>query len=221
MANELDEQDLSLVNNEGQDVHVINKRLPVTVGAGSKVFEIFLWVAGIIPGIVFLVMKRKARDELLALQQKLQHDASTIDNYQVQRVVVLENTARLVEKSVDLDKSVFLEIAKARSQKVDDDNRNDLNAELDAIEHKINVAVEAYPDLKSHASIQEAMQQNNYLQANITAARELYNDSVLRWNSEIQRWPTRRIVAAKAGYTTRIPFTASKEIKEKSEKVFF
>ena len=221
MANELDEQDLSLVNNEGQDVHVINKRLPVTVGAGSKVFEIFLWVAGIIPGIVFLVMKRRARDELLALQQKLQHDASTIDNYQVQRVVVLENTARLVEKSVDLDKSVFLEIAKARSQKVDDDNRNDLNAELDAIEHKINVAVEAYPDLKSHASIQEAMQQNNYLQANITAARELYNDSVLRWNSEIQRWPTRRIVAAKAGYTTRIPFTASKEIKEKSEKVFF
>ena len=29
------------------------------------------------------------------------------------------------------------------------------------------------------------------------------------------------IVAAKQGYTTRIPFTASKEIKDKARDVFF
>ena len=49
----------------------------------------------------------------------------------------------------------------------------------------------------------------------------VYNDTVMRWNADIFAWPTKMIVAAKAGYTTRIPFTASKEMKEKSESVFF
>ena len=221
MANELDEQDLSLVNEEGNDVHVINKRLPVTVGFGSKVFEFFMWFPFIIPGIVFAIKKRKARDYLLSLQQKLQHDASSIDNYQVQRVVILENTAKLLEKSVELDKSVFTDLAKVRSGAVDDERRNEINAQADRAANAIRVAVEAYPNLQAHEQIQEAMQQNRYLQQEITAAREMYNDTVFRWNADIQQWPTKRIVAAKAGYTTRIPFIASKEMKDKSEKVFF
>lgn len=65
------------------------------------------------------------------------------------------------------------------------------------------------------------MQQNSYLQREITAAREVYNDSVYQWNKAIQEWPTKMIVAAKQGYTTRIPFTASKEIKDKARDVFF
>ena len=65
------------------------------------------------------------------------------------------------------------------------------------------------------------MKQNMYLQREITAARELYNDTVNAWNRDIFAWPTKQIVAAKMGYTTRIPFIASKEIKEKAKGVFF
>lgn len=65
------------------------------------------------------------------------------------------------------------------------------------------------------------MQQNMYLQREITAARELYNDAVDRWNRDIFVWPAYKIVASKNGYTTRIPFVASKEIKEQAKAVFF
>ena len=65
------------------------------------------------------------------------------------------------------------------------------------------------------------MQQNSYLQREITAAREVYNDTVARWNREVFAWPTKQIVAAKRGYTTRIPFSASKEIKEAARGTFF
>jgi LemA protein len=85
----------------------------------------------------------------------------------------------------------------------------------------VSVTVERYPDLKSMAVIADAMQQNSYLQKEITAARELYNDSVARWNSAIFEWPTKLIVAARAGYTTRIPFTASAEIKQRARETFF
>ncbi|MCM1441622.1 MAG: LemA family protein, partial [Roseburia sp.] len=67
----------------------------------------------------------------------------------------------------------------------------------------------------------DAIQQNAYLQKEITAAREQYNDTVYTWNREIQEWPTKMIVAAKNGYTTRIPFIASKTIKEQANGVFF
>ena len=85
----------------------------------------------------------------------------------------------------------------------------------------IRVAFEAYPDLKAHQTLAEAMQQNSYLQREITAAREVYNDTVLRWNQDIFAWPTKMIVAARAGYTTRIPFTASREVKEQARAKFF
>ena len=60
-----------------------------------------------------------------------------------------------------------------------------------------------------------------YLQREITAARELYNDSINAWNRDIFAWPTKMIVAARNGYTTRIPFIASAETKQKAKDVFF
>ncbi|MCX5775430.1 MAG: LemA family protein, partial [Firmicutes bacterium] len=88
MANELDEF-TGPVNKEGKDVNVIEKQLPIKVGVGSTIFEVILWVLGIIPGVIFLFMKINAREYLRQLQQKLQHDASQIDNYLEQRVVIL------------------------------------------------------------------------------------------------------------------------------------
>ena len=221
MANELDET-RDPVNEAGRDVHVIDKQVPVKTDWRSTVFQVFLWFPFIIPGIVFAVMKIKARSYLQQLQQKIQHDASTIDNYQVQRVTILQNCAKLLDKAIDLDKSVLTDVAKYRGgSQVSDNERNELAGKLDTISRSVNIAFEAYPDIKAHKEIADAMQQNSYLQQEITAAREMYNDTVARWNSEIFMWPTKMIVAAKNGYTTRVPFIASKEIKEKSESVFF
>ena len=102
-----------------------------------------------------------------------------------------------------------------------DEERNSLSLSLDRGMGRLFPQVEAYPELKAHAAIADAMQQNNYLQKEITAARALYNDTVNQWNRDIFDWPTKMIVAAKEGYTTRIPFTASAEVKERAREVFF
>ncbi|MDE6013621.1 MAG: LemA family protein, partial [Anaeroplasmataceae bacterium] len=212
------------VREEGKDVNVIAKQLPVTVGVGSTIFQVILWVLGIIPGLIFLLMKIKAGTYLRQLEQKIQHDASQIDNYLEQRVVILSNTAKLMDKAIQLDKETFTAIAEARSGRTgrkDGDGLTQDAAHLDAIEARLNLAFENYPELKAHQEIADAMQQNSYLQKEITAAREQYNDSVNTWNREIQVWPTKMIVAAKQGYTTRIPFSTSKEVKEQARGVFF
>ncbi|PPE05534.1 LemA family protein [Williamsoniiplasma lucivorax] len=225
MANKLDEKDTnpSNINNEGRDVHVIDKTLKIEIGKESKYFEIFLWVLLIIPGLIFLMMKVSAKNYFNKLEQTIQTAASEIDNYLEQRVIVLENAATLVKKSVDLDKDVMKSIAKYRSG-IKDNNGDDLSqiaSDVENIATKLNIAIENYPDLKAHNVIADAMQKNDYLQREITAARTNYNDYVNRWNNDIQVWPTKKIVAAKQGYTTRIPFIASAEIKQKAKQNFF
>ncbi len=219
MANMLDELNPE-TREEGVDTNVIVKKIPVTVGVGSLIFEILLWVLGIIPGVVFLFMKIKAKNYFQQLEQKIQHNASQIDNYLEQRVVVLSNCAKLVDKAVNLDKETFESIAKFRSGS-GDEVRNDVQGQLDQVSRDINVALENYPELKAHNEIEDAMKQNMYLQREITAARELYNDTINTWNRDIFAWPTKQIVAARNNYTTRIPFAASKEIKEQARSVFF
>ena len=221
MANQLDELNPE-IREEGLETNVIAKKLPAEVGVGSTIFEILLWVCGILPGLIFLFMKINAQKHFDQLQQKIQRNASQIDNYLEQRVVVLQNCARLLDKAIDLDKSTFENIAKFRAGAGDADAaRNEINGQIENISRNINVAVENYPDLQAHREIADAMQQNMYLQREITAARELYNDTINEWNKDIFAWPTKKIVAAKNGYTTRIPFIASKEIKEKANDVFF
>lgn len=222
MANQLDELNPE-IREEGLDTNVIAKKIPAEVGAGSKFFEVMLWVCGILPGVIFLFMKTNAQKHFDQLQQKIQRNASQIDNYLEQRVMVLQNCARLLDKAIDLDKSTFENIAKYRSGNAADVDaaRNELSGQVETISRDINVAVENYPDLQAHREIADAMQQNMYLQREITAARELYNDTINQWNRDIFAWPTKKIVAAKNGYTTRIPFVASKEIKEKAKSVFF
>ena len=219
MGIQLDELNQDYVNEQGLDTHVINRAIPVTVGKGTKVFEIVLWIF-IIPGLIFQLLKTKAESYLMQLQQKIQHNASQIDNYLEQRDVILDNCLGLIEKSINLDKSTYENIAKYRSG-TGDEARNQRAGAIEDMSRSINIVLENYPELQAHQDIRDAMKQNMYLQREITAAREIYNDSINAWNREIFKWPTNMIVAAKNGYKTRIPFTASREVKERARSKYF
>ena len=249
MANLLDET-TGPVNDTGRDVHVIDRQLPVTITFRSTLFEIALWitipvlvllyvlfmgetlqdavttgivgcVAGVLPGVVFAFMKISARNYFLKLEQRIQAEASNIDNYIEQRVQILQNVAGLLERAVDLDKDVMKAVAALRGGKLTDANRSEVNSQVNAACGRLFPQVEAYPELKAHQAIADAMQQNNYLQREITAARTVYNSRVTQWNTDVFSWPTKMIVAARQGYTTRIPFTASAETREMARGKFF
>ncbi len=224
MPNELDEMNAPVLE-QGNDVKVIAKQLPVTIGGGSKFYDIIWWFLPIpvIGGVIWSIMKVKAKNYFQQLQQKIQHDASQIDNYLEQRVQILKNCAKLVDKAIDLDKDTFTKIAAYRGGTTpeSDQARIEYAGKIEEIGRSINLAFENYPDLRAHQELADAMQQNSYLQREITAAREVYNDTVNAWNRDIFSWPTKQIVAAKAGYTTRIPFTIDSETREQARGDFF
>lgn len=249
MANLLDEI-TGPVNDNGRDVHVIDRQLPVTIGFGSILFEIALWVVipvavllyvvfmgsaledsalvcvvgcavGVLPGVIFVFKKISARNYFQQLEQRIQAEASNIDNFLEQRVQILQNVVGLVERAIELDKDVMKAVAALRGGSVNAANRNSVNQQIDTAFGRLFPQVEAYPELKAHDAIADAMQQNNYLQREITAARTVYNSRVTQWNTDIFSWPTKMIVAARQGYTTRIPFTASAETRQMARSKFF
>ena len=126
-----------------------------------------------------------------------------------------------MEKDIVLYKEPLTQIAAYRGVINADAERNETAQKVDNMYAQFNMALENYPELKAHDEIKDAMRQNSYLQKEITAAREIYNDTVNTWNRDIQIWPTKMIVAAKQGYTTRIPFSTSKEMKQKAREVIF
>lgn len=247
MVNPLDEV-TGPVNVEGRDTNVIDKQIEVKIGSSERIFESAIWfvglpiafgigygassnvgialavmILGFLPGVIFQMMKARALAYLRGLEQKIQANDSQIDNYMEQRGQILQNLERLLATSIDLDKDVMKSIAAYRSGMKPDSEatRNERAAALDGVASRINVAFEAYPNLKAQDNIAEAMRQNSYLQKEITAARTLYNDTVATWNREIFAWPTKLIVAAKNGFTTRIPFIASAEVKADARKTYF
>lgn len=249
MANLLDEM-TGPVNDNGRDIHVIERQLPVEIGFGSTIFEIALWITipilvllyvaimhntlenplllgivgciiGLLPGVIFIFMKISAKNYFQQLEQRIQAEASNIDNFLEQRVQILQNVVGIVDRAIDLDKDVMKAVAALRSGKVSDENRSDVNAQVNTAFGRLFPQVEAYPELKAHNAIADAMQQNNYLQREITAARTVYNNRVTQWNTDIFSWPTKMIVAARQGYTTRIPFTASAETRAQARSKFF
>lgn len=210
----------SIISEDAVPSLVSGEKKKPTIGAGTKVFEALMWVLLLIPGIILASKKKKAESKLMALEQKINHDASQIDNYLEQRVIILENLSALINKEMAFEKDALQTIAGYKGG-INADNLSSAADNITDAENKIKSVFDDHPELLTNSGIAKAMRDNDYLQREITAAREVYNDSVNEWNGAIFKWPEYAMVAVKKGYTTKIPFTTTREIRSKARKVLF
>ncbi len=179
-------------------------------------------LCALIPFAILFWQKKTTASHFQGLMQKINGLASEIDNYIDQQIDILKNVAPLVEKSIDLDKDVMKSVAAFRGGvDITNENRNAVASQVSATYRALVPHMEAYPDLKAHAVIAEAMQKAEHLRKEITAARTLYNDRVAQWNREVFEWPIKRMVAAEEHYRTLVPFAIDAERKEGMHQVFF
>lgn len=239
MANEPDEMKNENIK-EKQETNVINKQIKVTATSGEKTVPYIVTLVGIILlvygiyskdyvagaiglfiGIYSYLAMGKISAQFNAAEQEIQKAAIEIDNYMKQRIIILENLAKLIEKSIDTNEKIPIDITKYKNGNFTDKTRNEVDLKLNNATRNINALLENKPELKKQKAIQDAIQQNAKLQRKTANAKTLYNEAVNTWNREIFEFPLKKIVAAKEGRTTRIPFIANEEIKQKSKEVFF
>ena len=249
MANKLDElnYDESSLFETGLDTHVIHTRIKVEKRIGD---EIFLWVIrcsgfilsligliltlfsfpnsdwgfgvllillGLLPSVCLWIIMNTETSYFDGLEQDINRAASEVDTYILERVELMKSLVRTVNAGLEHELHMMLGSAEARSQGDPDLKRVYIANSLT----NIMAQVEAYPETRSNEYILELMRQDSRCVAEVTAARVLYNDRVAIWNRQIFQWPIKRIVASHNGYTTRIPLSAPRVIKEENREAFF
>jgi len=186
----------------------------------------FLIIVGVILAIgyfwyVSLIGKRnKAREAL-----------STIDVQLKQRFDLIPNILTIAQKFMDHEKSLLTDITELRTRAAKPYDRNDAAAvrehiatsqELAGKMNSLMLNVENYPTLKSDATMTQAMQTYNEVEAQISAARRFYNAAVTDLNNAVQIFPG-NIIAGMANVkempffetdeTSRAPVSAAQFLK--------
>ena len=176
----------------------------------------FFGMAGILMALIGFIGVVAAGVDLSRQEQTINLAASTVDNYLAQRVTVIQNMAQAAREALSLDREVFRDIAAMRSGT---GYTGEEQAQIDRQAARIQIAFERYPELKSHEMLRHLTQEDAYLVASVTEARNRYNSTVNVWNQMVYGWPFYQYVAGMRTYTTRVPYTASADVKRMGEDV--
>ena len=157
---------------------------------------LYFWYAGIIS------KKNKVLEALSGIDVQLQKRAELIPNilaiakkFMEHEKNLLENITRLREKLLDGYDKTNAEAVKQHLSMAE---------ELQQNMSGLMVQVENYPDLKSDATMLQAQQTYNEVEAQIAAARRFYNSAVTALNNAVQIFPG-NIIAGMVG-VSEMPF---------------
>jgi len=173
---------------------LVDTQLSPSIGTGSRVFEVALWVLGIIPGAIFTYRKSKARSYFAALDQRIKANAAQIDVFLAQRAQILRSCPGYAG-SLGLTPS--------------GEARNVTNGRIDNAYQELIERAQATSPGERPPELKTALRADRNVQREITAARTLYNDTVNMWNRDIFAWPAKMMVATEAKLATRPVFVAS------------
>lgn len=139
------------------------------------------------------------------------------------RFELIPDLMKSVKASIKLDKELLTEITKLRGQSQDLDKKDASPAQRAQVENQLNslmgqlkIQVEAYPDIKAHASIQQFMTELTDTQDKIMASQRFYNGMVRDFKTKIQVFPN-NIFAGMLGFKDYEFFEVSEKEQKKPE----
>jgi LemA protein len=152
-------------------------------------------------------------NQIQAMDERTEELRSNVEVELVNRNNLIPNLVATVQGAAEFERGTFTEVAQARAgleqareQVGDAVQRGDVAAlsEADAqltrqIGTYINIAVEAYPQLRATQSFQALQDQLAESENRISVARRDYNESVRQYNTYVRQFPqalTARVIGA-------------------------
>ena len=149
-------------------------------------------------------------NDIAALNQRIDKAWANIDVALKQRFDELPNLVSAVRGVMGFEQAVLTEVTRLRNAYSGDQPVPDQAATSEATSRAIRslfATVENYPELKSAANVLALQTEIQRLEGVIADRRELYNDSVARYNIRIRQLPA-IVLAGLFGWTTRDFFAA-------------
>ena len=158
---------------------------------------------------------------VIKAKNKVKEAFSSIDVQLKKRYDLIPNILKIANKFMEHERSLLEEITKLRAlamQVSNDLSQTNTKFELEKqIASKLGqttVAMENYPDLKSDATMVQAMHAFQDTEEHIAAARRFYNSAVNELNNKVEIFPS-SIFAAMCGIKAQ-PFFETDEVSKQS-----
>ncbi len=132
-------------------------------------------------------------NSLRQLEVKVQEAESGIDVALTKRFDVLTKLVASVKGYAKHEAETFENVTKWRQglpKKLTLQEKQEFMGKMDAVQSGINIAVEAYPDLKAEKLFSNLQRSIADVEEHLQAARRVYNSNVSRINSMIVTFPT-------------------------------
>jgi len=174
--------------------------------------------------IVVVVLILLMYNMLISKRNNVKKAQSNIGTYTQKRLDVLTSMVEAVKKYISFEGDLQEKLARIRKGLSDGKSNGDFskvleaNNDVSALTKEIQVSVEAYPDLKSSDLFLRLMEETSTVEAEINAARRVYNDNVNSYNTSLEILPT-SILGALMGCQKEVLFEAE-EVAAKRPKLF-
>lgn len=181
-----------------------------------------MWIALII--IVVLVMAIIAMyNELVSLRMKVDNAWSQIDIQLQRRFDLIPNFVETVKGYMKHESETFEKIATLRTSWANASSIKDkaeIDNQMSGALKTIMAVSESYPELKANTNFSELSEELRNTENKISFSRQFYNDSVTKYNTKIQLFPS-NIIAGMFNFTARELFTVDDQNARKNVKVDF
>lgn len=180
-----------------------------------------LWVALGVVGLIFLYLW-SLYNGLVSLKTLIEEAWSQIDVQLKRRADLIPNLVESVKGYAKHEKSIFLEVTKARSALMGArslDKKAQASDMLTSALGKLIAVAEAYPELKANENFVQLQKELSDTEDKIAYARQYFNTTVLEYNTKIRVFPN-SLLASSLGFSAKDFFGASEE-ERKSVKVNF
>ena len=173
--------------------------------------------------IIVLALVVKFYNDLVNGRNKVKNSWSQIDVQLQRRNDLIPNIVETVKGYAGHEKSTFEEVTKARANMANATSVKEV-AEADnmltgALKSLFAVA-EAYPELKANKNFLELQEELSDTEDKISYARQFYNDTVTRYNTKLELFPS-NFIASMFHFTAETLFEADNDEARKNVKVDF
>ncbi len=141
-------------------------------------------------------------NKLVSLRQRIKNAWSQIDVQLKRRYDLIPNLVNTVKGYATHERETFENVTRARNMAI---NASDVNQQAEA-ENMLSGALkslfavaESYPQLKADANFRQLQEELSNTEGKIAFSRQFYNDTVMKFNTAIQRFPT-VIIAGMFGF---------------------
>ncbi|MFH0710774.1 MAG: LemA family protein [Pseudomonadota bacterium] len=154
--------------------------------------EIVLIVIGVLAVIAILMY-----NSLIGKKNQVENIFAGVDAVLKKRFDLIPNLVASVSQYMEHEKSTLEKVTELRAQAmkpgISDEQKISLDAKLTSALGAINLAMEAYPDLKANENVMHLQRSLNEIEEQISAARRAYNQAVTDLNNAIEMFPTNLI----------------------------